>query len=45
MKIVMEIRPGEGGMDSKLLCQDQAKIYIKYAERHGLKVQISHDEG
>lgn len=45
MKVTIEIRPGEGGMDAKLLCEDQANIYIKYADRNGLKYSIASDEG
>lgn len=45
MKVAIEIRPGEGGMDAKLLCEQQAKIYLRYAENHGLKTEITLDEG
>lgn len=45
MKVAIEIRPGEGGMDAKLLCEQQAKIYIRYAENHGHKTEITLDEG
>lgn len=45
MKIAIEIRPGEGGMDAKLLIQTQAKIYIRYAEKHKLKTEVTLDEG
>ena len=44
MKISLEIRPGEGGEDSKLLVKDQASIYIKYAERIGARVEISAED-
>lgn len=40
MKLLMEIRPGEGGEDAKLLVNDQASIYVRFAERHGAKVEI-----
>lgn len=40
MKIIMEIRPGEGGEDAKLLVRDQAKIYLRYAERNKLSVEM-----
>jgi len=43
MKIALEIRPGEGGEDAKLLTQDQAAIYIAYAARHGLAADIETD--
>lgn len=44
MKLAIELRPGEGGMDAKLLIANQTKIYLKYAENHGLKSEIT-DEG
>lgn len=44
MKLSIEIRPGEGGEDAKLLVAEQAKIYLRYAERTGLCVEIL-DEG
>lgn len=44
MKLLMQIRPGEGGDDAKLLVTEQAKIYVKYAERIGAKVEFL-DEG
>ena len=40
MKLCIEIRPGEGGRDAKDLCQEQSRIYLRYAERHNLKVDI-----
>ena len=40
MKVLLEIRPGEGGDDAKLLVHDQAAIYIRFAETHGLSVSI-----
>lgn len=46
MKLAIELRPGEGGMDAKLLIANQTKIYLKYAERNGLKAEITgEDEG
>lgn len=32
MKYLMEIRPGEGGADAKLLVSDMANIYTRFAE-------------
>lgn len=32
MKISIEVRPGEGGEDAKLLVQEQGRIYLRYAE-------------
>lgn len=43
MKVAIEIRPGEGGDDAKLLVNDQASIYAAYAERHGLEFEIEDD--
>ena len=40
MKIWMEIRPGEGGKDAKLLVRDQAAMYCRFAERNGLQVEM-----
>lgn len=36
MDIVLYIRAAEGGDDAKLLVNDQAAIYVAYAERSGL---------
>lgn len=41
MKIIMEIRPGEGGEDAKLLVKDHAGFYIRYCERNSLNVSIA----
>lgn len=43
MKVALEIRPGEGGDDAKLLVHDQAAIYAAYAEAHGLEFDIEDD--
>lgn len=43
MKVIMEIRPGEGGDDAKLLIDDQAAIYRRYAERLGISIDIDKD--
>lgn len=40
MKILMEIRPGEGGEDAALLARDQSAIYLRFAERHGVHVDV-----
>lgn len=40
MKVMIEIRPGEGGNDAKLLVQEQAGIYLRYAEKNGLKAEV-----
>ncbi len=44
MKISIEIRSGEGGEDAKLLVNDQAAIYIKYAERIGACIEIADED-
>jgi len=44
VKATIEIRPGEGGEDAKLLVRDQAALYINYAERVNLSVELI-DEG
>lgn len=43
MKVVLEIRPGEGGEDAKLLVETQAGIYARYAKALGLGVEIEDD--
>lgn len=40
MKVLLEIRPGEGGADAKLLVHDQLGIYVAYAQRHGLSADL-----
>jgi len=37
--IVLEIRSGEGGEDSRLFSEDMAKMYISYARRIGAIVE------
>ena len=41
MKLSIELRPGEGGEDAKLLVQDQAAIYLRYVDRVGAKAEIT----
>lgn len=43
MKVLIEIRAGEGGEDAKLLVADQAKIYLKHAEKNQLSAEIISD--
>lgn len=43
MKVLVEIRPGEGGADAKLLVETQASIYLRYADRHGLAAVVEDD--
>jgi len=33
--VILEIRPGEGGEDSKLFAKDMARMYVAYANRIG----------
>jgi len=40
MPIIIEIRAGEGGKDSKLFIHDLASAYIKYANNLGLKSDL-----
>ena len=35
MRLLLEIRAAEGGDDAKLLVNDQAAIYLAYAQRAG----------
>jgi protein subunit release factor A len=44
MKVILEIRAGEGGDDAKLLVPEQARIYSAYAARMDLACEIE-DEG
>lgn len=39
-KILMEIRPAEGGEDSKLLIQDMKDIYIKACKLQSFEYKI-----
>ena len=41
MKVLIEIRPGEGGEDAKQLVKRQAGIYENYAQRQGLVAVVS----
>lgn len=40
MKLLLEIRPGEGGDDAKLLVEEQMAIFLKTAERAGIRTQL-----
>lgn len=44
MKVLIEVRPGEGGTDAKLLVHEQLAIYQNYATRHTLRATIE-DQG
>ena len=38
--IVLEVKSGEGGEESALFAADLARMYIRYAERHGWRVEV-----
>ncbi len=38
--VVLEVKSGEGGEESALFASDLARMYIRYAERRGWKVEI-----
>ena len=38
--VVMEVKSGEGGEESALFAADLARMYIRYAERHGWNVTV-----
>ena len=38
--VVLEVKSGEGGEESALFAADLARMYIRYAERHGWTVTI-----
>ena len=44
MKILIEIRPGEGGDDAKLLVHEQGKMYLRHAQRVGLQARVNSDK-
>lgn len=44
MKVILEIRPGEGGEDAKLLVQTQAGIYIKYSQNNALNTTVLNED-
>jgi protein subunit release factor A len=45
MKLTLELRPGEGGQDAKLLAVELGKMYLKAAEKQGVTASISHSLG
>ncbi len=38
--VIVEIRAGVGGQESAIFAGDLLRMYIRYAERHGLKTEI-----
>jgi len=44
-KVLIEIRPGEGGEDARLLVREQSRMYLRYAEKNGLRADIEERGG
>ncbi|MFF0494714.1 peptide chain release factor 1 [Nocardia sp. NPDC003482] len=38
--VVLEVKSGEGGEESALFASDLARMYVRYAERRGWKVEV-----
>ncbi len=38
--VVMEIKSGEGGVESALFAADLLRMYLRYAERHGWRAEV-----
>jgi peptide chain release factor 1 len=38
--VIVEIRGAEGGEEANLFAKDLYEMYVRYAERHGLKVEV-----
>ncbi|MFC3964795.1 peptide chain release factor 1 [Nocardia jiangsuensis] len=38
--VVLELKSGEGGEESALFASDLARMYLRYAERHGWRVEV-----
>ena len=38
-KLLLELRPGEGGKDSKLFMKDMAKMYSSYSNKEGFNLE------
>ncbi|RJO72346.1 peptide chain release factor 1 [Nocardia panacis] len=38
--VVLEVKSGEGGEESALFAADLARMYMRYAERHGWKAEL-----
>jgi peptide chain release factor 1 len=38
--VILEVKAGEGGEESALFAGDLLRMYLRYAERHGLKTEI-----
>lgn len=40
MNVLIEVRPGEGGEDARLLVREQSAMYLRFAEKAGLRADI-----
>ena len=40
--VIMEIRAGAGGDEASLFASELYRMYVRYAERHGLKLSLIH---
>jgi len=38
--VVLEVRSGEGGEESALFAADLVRMYLRYAERHGWRIEV-----
>jgi peptide chain release factor 1 len=38
--VILEVKAGEGGEESALFAGDLLRMYLRYAERHGLKTEV-----
>ncbi len=43
--VIIEIRAGVGGQEGAIFAGDLLRMYLKYAERHGLKTEILYSHG
>ncbi len=43
--VIVEIRAGVGGQEGAIFAGDLLRMYLKYAERHGLKTEILYSHG
>ncbi len=42
--VILEVKAGEGGQESALFAADLARMYVRYAERHGWKTEVIDSE-
>jgi peptide chain release factor 1 len=43
--VVLEVRSGEGGEESALFAADLVRMYLRYAERHGWRIEVLDSAG